>query len=367
MHDRYATSDQQMRAACRLDTRPHTDDDDECMVRVRRLTDDTKQSEQTTQRAGPPHRTLWRPPRADAASHVCLVVTVIVDSSGVISSVCSTSSVRRCDSTWPSIAIASLRPALSLSRSDAHSLTMLSLLLHLPVGLVGIDPATGAVLGVDPTIKKVVKKVGKKATKAAAHAATGAATAAATGATSATVPTPSADVLVDVVDETPSAVVEFLQSLDPTLTAIVVGLVIILAFVIYRRRFSSTGQRGDTFLLLGSMGAGKTCLYYQLKQGICRETHTSMKANEATFVVKPLEGKVSRWCRYSACVAFGVRFAVLILRVFLSLCVGPRPDRSLALRRSSWPRVPACEVGSIEERVEGRHIRGRWVDTGVIR
>lgn len=62
---------------------------------------------------------------------------------------------------------------------------------------------------------------------------------------------------------------------------------------VYRTRFSSTGQRGDTFLLLGTMGSGKTALYFKLKQGVFRETYTSMKENDATFVPVGLEGKVS--------------------------------------------------------------------------
>lgn len=62
---------------------------------------------------------------------------------------------------------------------------------------------------------------------------------------------------------------------------------------VYRTRFSSTGQRGDTFLLLGTMGSGKTALYFRLKQGVYRETVTSMKENDSTFVPVGLEGKAA--------------------------------------------------------------------------
>lgn len=41
------------------------------------------------------------------------------------------------------------------------------------------------------------------------------------------------------------------------------------------------------------MGSGKTALYFRLKQGVFRETYTSMKENDATFVPVGLEGKVS--------------------------------------------------------------------------
>jgi len=40
------------------------------------------------------------------------------------------------------------------------------------------------------------------------------------------------------------------------------------------------------------MGVGKTALFFRLKQGLFRETHTSMKENDATFVPVALQGKV---------------------------------------------------------------------------
>ena len=68
---------------------------------------------------------------------------------------------------------------------------------------------------------------------------------------------------------------------------------------VYRTRFSSTGQRGDTFLLLGPMGSGKTSLYFQLKQGAFRQTVTSMKENDAIFTPKALADKVSHHATHS--------------------------------------------------------------------
>jgi signal recognition particle receptor subunit beta len=64
---------------------------------------------------------------------------------------------------------------------------------------------------------------------------------------------------------------------------------LLVAFYIYRTRFSSTGQRGDTWLLLGPMGAGKTALFFRLKQGLFRPTQTSMKENDAVFVPQELQ------------------------------------------------------------------------------
>lgn len=181
-----------------------------------------------------------------------------------------------------------------VAQSSPSSAMSLSLLMNLPGG---IDPATGAVLGT-----KTVKKVVKKAAKAAAQAVNAAAAAATPAATTESAPVSAAAtvaaateaVALDAVEEEPSALIEFLSSLDPVTTALVVGFVVVVAFLIYRRFFSATGQRGDTFLLLGEMGAGKTCLYYQLKQGIFRDTHTSIQENDATFIAKPMEGQVRR-------------------------------------------------------------------------
>jgi hypothetical protein len=91
------------------------------------------------------------------------------------------------------------------------------------------------------------------------------------------------------------------SGVDPTLTALIAGLLLLIAFIIYRRKFSATGQRGNTFVLTGRMNAGKTALFYALRQGEFRATHTSMMENDATFVVKQLEGKVGH-ARRDPCV-----------------------------------------------------------------
>jgi len=181
---------------------------------------------------------------------------------------------------------------------------MFSILLNTIPGL-NIDPTTGKIAGgAVPPVKQAVKRAVKKASEAAATVAAEMADSApnqqAEKITQATVPAAApgaaqaaAAASSASVDEAPSAFAEWISELDPTLTAIVVGLLIIIAFYIYRRRFSSTGQVGSAFLLLGPMGVGKTVLYYRLKQGIPRETYTSIKQNEETFAPKQLEGQVS--------------------------------------------------------------------------
>lgn len=170
------------------------------------------------------------------------------------------------------------------------------------VNIPGLDGkiVTDATNVAKKAAKKVVKKAAKAATDAAAAAASATASttpitvdsatgAAAAGATEQLL----ANVSAEPVDETPSAIVQFISSLDPVMTAAVLGLVLLIAFYIYRTRFSSTGQRGDTWLLLGAMGSGKTALYYRLKQGLFRPTQTSLKENDSVFVPQELQGKVS--------------------------------------------------------------------------
>lgn len=107
---------------------------------------------------------------------------------------------------------------------------MLTLLLNSIPGL-NVD-ANGKIVGATKVTKKVVKKVVKKATAAAASALAGdspAATASA-AATAAAAEQAAANVTAEVVDETPSALMEFISSLDPVVTAAVIGLVLIVAF-----------------------------------------------------------------------------------------------------------------------------------------
>jgi len=56
-------------------------------------------------------------------------------------------------------------------------------------------------------------------------------------------------------------------------------LVVLLAVVLSRRK-----SKGDAIVLVGTLGAGKTALYFQLLEGSFRETQTSMKENVETFV-----------------------------------------------------------------------------------
>jgi signal recognition particle receptor subunit beta len=190
---------------------------------------------------------------------------------------------------------------LQISPLLLHLAVMLSALLQgiPPIPGLNVD-ASGKIIGATAkAAKKVVKKAAKAATEQAAAAATNTAAATATGAAAASAAAEdvvlnasaaeSAAAAAAVVDETPSALVEFLSSLDPVMTAAVLGLVLLVAFYIYRTRFSSTGQRGDTWLLLGPMGAGKTALFFRLKQGLFRPTQTSMKENDAVFVPQELQ------------------------------------------------------------------------------
>jgi len=187
---------------------------------------------------------------------------------------------------------------------------MLSSLLQAgmpPIPGLNVD-ATGKIIGAAAkaakgAAKKTVKKAAVAAAeKIAAATSTGAAAAAAAAQPAAGVVEDAAASLLDnasievpaaVVDETPSALVEFLSSLDPVVTAAVLGLVLLVAFYIYRTRFSATGQRGDTWLLLGPMGSGKSALYFRLKQGLFRPTQTSMKENDAVFAPQQLQGKAA--------------------------------------------------------------------------
>ena len=107
---------------------------------------------------------------------------------------------------------------------------MLSLLLN---GIPGLNvDASGKIVGATKGTKKVIKKVIKKTTAAVASALAKDTHAAstATGAAAAAADQVAANVTVEAVDETPSAVMEFLASLDPVVTAAVIGLVLIVAF-----------------------------------------------------------------------------------------------------------------------------------------
>ena len=108
---------------------------------------------------------------------------------------------------------------------------MLTLLLNSIPGL-NVD-ANGKIVGATKVTKKVVKKVVKKATAAAASALAAdspAATASAAATAAAAAEQAAANVTAEVVDETPSALMEFISSLDPVVTAAVSGLVLIVAF-----------------------------------------------------------------------------------------------------------------------------------------
>lgn len=81
---------------------------------------------------------------------------------------------------------------------------------------------------------------------------------------------------------------------DPSTDAgVVVALLVIivstLAFVLMKLG-GSTAASGDTVLLLGDVGAGKTVLFYHLAHGELRDTHTSTAVNEARFVPKAAQG-----------------------------------------------------------------------------
>lgn len=61
----------------------------------------------------------------------------------------------------------------------------------------------------------------------------------------------------------------------------------ILAYVFLRK----VVKKGDTVILLGDVGSGKTALFYQMLQGEFRETHTSMKLNSAKMIPAGLTQK----------------------------------------------------------------------------
>eukprot|EP00455_Lapot_gusevi_P031653 TRINITY_DN343_c0_g4_i1.p1 TRINITY_DN343_c0_g4~~TRINITY_DN343_c0_g4_i1.p1 ORF type:complete len:249 (-),score=66.22 TRINITY_DN343_c0_g4_i1:100-789(-) len=67
------------------------------------------------------------------------------------------------------------------------------------------------------------------------------------------------------------------------------GLVLVFVLAGLRRVFKR--NRGNTVLIFGPVDAGKTALFYQLKQGVFRETHTSMKENVDQFQPALLETK----------------------------------------------------------------------------
>jgi len=63
------------------------------------------------------------------------------------------------------------------------------------------------------------------------------------------------------------------------LLAAVFGFIVVCVFLWWSRK-----GKGDAVLILGPMDAGKTVLFYQLKQGLFRDTHTSMIENIASFI-----------------------------------------------------------------------------------
>lgn len=109
---------------------------------------------------------------------------------------------------------------------------MLSTLLHAIPGL-NVD-ASGRILNAEPVkeaVKKTVKRVVKKAATAAATAAateTANAQAAANAAEAAAAQAAAA--AAELAAQTPSAIGEFVSSLDPVVTAAVIGLIVIVAF-----------------------------------------------------------------------------------------------------------------------------------------
>lgn len=63
------------------------------------------------------------------------------------------------------------------------------------------------------------------------------------------------------------------------------GFILLLSKIV-----SKQISKGDTVLILGGIGSGKTSLYYQLFTGKFRETHTSMKENIGTPKLNQTDG-----------------------------------------------------------------------------
>lgn len=74
--------------------------------------------------------------------------------------------------------------------------------------------------------------------------------------------------------------------MHPALVTAIIGLVTLLVlFVLKRGRVA----KGDTILILGPMGGGKTVLFHRLKQNAFLSTVTSMAINEGAFVPAKLK------------------------------------------------------------------------------
>jgi signal recognition particle receptor subunit beta len=72
--------------------------------------------------------------------------------------------------------------------------------------------------------------------------------------------------------------------MDPlVIVALLLAAVLIAAFLALR---GGSIKRGSTVLLIGPSGAGKTLTFVQLRDGRDIPTHTSMSANDDTFVLK---------------------------------------------------------------------------------
>jgi len=70
--------------------------------------------------------------------------------------------------------------------------------------------------------------------------------------------------------------------------AILIIAIVILSFLLFLSKLlSSSGivSKADTILICGPQNAGKTTLYYQLKQDAFRETYASMMENIDTFLI----------------------------------------------------------------------------------
>ena len=69
-----------------------------------------------------------------------------------------------------------------------------------------------------------------------------------------------------------------------TIILVVAVLVLVLALILKKVLFSkSSSSRGTTCLLLGLPNSGKTALFFRLKDGELKPTHTSIHENDATF------------------------------------------------------------------------------------
>ncbi|XP_026695008.2 signal recognition particle receptor subunit beta [Ciona intestinalis] len=67
-------------------------------------------------------------------------------------------------------------------------------------------------------------------------------------------------------------------------------LVVVVTAVLWKLFFGGKAQRTGV-LLAGLSDSGKTILFTQLISGVVKETHTSLKENEAQYIVEPNQGK----------------------------------------------------------------------------